>query len=99
MNVEKIQAGTETIHFKFTKRAIMAFEKESGYNLGKLPDDMTTTDTITLNVLLVKHAINAGNKLAGVEKIYTTDEILDLDEQYDIVETILQTKEAEEEKK
>lgn len=99
MNVESIKAGTETLHFKFTKRAIMAFEKESGYNLGKLPDDLTTTQTIMLNAQLVKHAIHAGNKLAEVDKTYTTDEILDLDEKYDIIETILQIKEAEEEKK
>lgn len=99
MNVEHVIAGEEKLYFKFTKRAIMAFEKESGYNLGKLPDDLTTTQTIMLNAQLVKHAIAAGSKLMESPKEYSTDEILDLDEKYDIIETILQTKEAEEEKK
>lgn len=99
MNVESIQAGDQKLHFKFTKRAIMAFEAESGYNLGKLPDDLTTTQSLMLNTQLVKHAIHAGSKLVGNPKTYTNDEILDLDEQYDIIEAILQIKESEEEKK
>ena len=99
MNIESIQVGKEKLPFKFTKRAIMAFEAESGYDLGNLPDNLTISESTMLNVKLVKHTLTAGSKLVGKPKEYTDDEVLDLDEEYNIIESILKLKEAEEEKK
>jgi hypothetical protein len=98
MNVEYVNAGKEKLPFKFTKRAMIEFQTKSGFDLANLPEKLSISDSVIMEAHLAAAALNAGAKLTNTDKRYTMDDVLDLDEQYDIVSTILLSKDAEEKK-
>jgi hypothetical protein len=98
MNLEYVQAGKEKLPFKFTKRAMIEFQEKSGFDLANLPEKLSISESVTMEAHLAAAALNAGAKLTKSDKTYTLDDVLDLDEQYDIVSTILLSKDVEEKK-
>jgi len=88
-NLNYVQAGKDKLPYKFTRRATMQFEAETGYALSNLPDNMTQSESVNLDVTLVKCALLAGQKLTKGTKTFTNDDVLDLDEQYDIIAEVL----------
>lgn len=97
MNVKFVNAGKEKLPFKYTKRAMIEFEEASGFDLINLPT-LSLKDSVIMEAHLAAAALNAGAKLTKSTKRYTFEDVLDLDEQYDIVSIIMLAKDEEEKK-
>ena len=98
MNVNYVEVGDgKKLPFKFTKRAINAFEAETKINLQALPV-MTTNESNDFGAQLCKHALIAGARILNEKVEFTLDEIYELDEKYDIIDQMLTAKEEEEKK-
>lgn len=97
MNVQYVEAGKGKLPFKYTKRAMIEFAENSGFDLANL-ENPSLKDSIMMEAHLAAAALNAGAKLTKSDKRYTMEDVLDLDEQYDIVSKIMLAKDDEEKK-
>lgn len=90
-----VKAGNEKLPFKFTKYSINEFEKKSGKERLENP-------SIEDTAYLCKYALEAGQRLCvknpDDRKQFSIHEIWELDEQYDIIDQMMQQM-ADDEKK
>jgi hypothetical protein len=78
--MNRIKINDTEFAYKFSKGAIIEFEKSTGKTLGK--DDTTMEENVKLCYLAMKHGCKAENIVFKT----TFEDFVDLDTKYDIVD-------------
>lgn len=80
-----IKIGATEYPYKFSKAALLSFQRETGKDLAKSADETTLQDMATL----AYHALVHGCKAEGVEMKMTFDDFLVADTKYDIIDIMI----------
>lgn len=80
--MNKIKIGERDYYYKFSKAAVIEFEKETGKSLAKQTDEITLEEQVKLCWIAMKH----GCKAEGVVFDMTFEQFIDNDTKYDVVD-------------
>lgn len=83
--VKHVTAGDTEYPFKFTKRATAAFEEKSGVRMAEFESKML----IKHLAMLCLEALRVGHRLEDKPFRMTQEELLDLDDKYDIIDAMM----------
>ena len=94
MNINFVKVGKDKLPFKFSQRTNMIFEENAGIPITKMADPFSTKNLI----IFCLAALETGHKIQEKDFNITQDQLLDLDDQYDVINQIISKFEDNEKK-
>lgn len=85
--MDKIKIGENEYAYKFSKAAVIEFERETKKSLVKNADEITLEDMARLCYIAMKHGCKAQN----INFTLKFDEFLEADTKYDIIDEMEKT--------